>query len=128
MTSRKNLFGIFLLLSMVLVWLVYAKHSKDAAEWERKLLAVSLNLELRQTELEVEHILTERWPENLHHTGRVWTPHPWTAHNLNLLVDYKNGRVAALAIRSDDSYQRLPVGAPEDRVMEGFTPYWSVEY
>ena len=127
-TPGKIALAVALLLAVLLARSIYVKRSEEAKEWDRKLLLLSQQIELGDTEEEVESLLADRWPENLQNGAAIRTPLRWGAHNWVLLIDYDDRKVAALAMRSDDSYQRLPEGAPEDRVTEGFTPYWSMEY
>ena len=73
-TPGKIAIAIALLFPVLHARSISVKRSEDAAEWDRKLLLLSQQIELGDTEEEVESLLAQRWPENLQNGARAWTP------------------------------------------------------
>ena len=70
--------------------------------------------------------MMESWPEEYLTNEKTVarTPLELGAHNWILLIDYQGERVAAVAVRTDDTHRHAPKGAPADKTQPGFQPYW----
>lgn len=125
MNSKRLSLIILICISVGVLCITCSQRTKEALEWNERLLTVHQGIDLGRSEEEVERFLSKQWPGDLHNSRIVRTPLRWGAHNWILLIDYKDRRVSAVAMRTDDSYQRLPEGAPRDKLLENFRPSWS---
>ncbi len=95
-------------------------------EWRDGIASLHSEIKLQASREENNRLLLERWPEEYLTNEKTVarTPLELGAHNWILLIDYQGDRVAAVAIRTDDSYSEAPLGAPADKTQLEFEPYW----
>ena len=116
--------GVIALLGLVAG---YNYRQKCLEAWKRELLVLRSQIQLGDPQDQTERLLEKSWPAEYLNAGIVRTPLQWGAHNWNLCLEFDKDGVAAIAVRTDDSYRHPPLGAPPDLVKPGFRPFWSPE-
>ena len=121
---KKGIFAALICILLVLAVVVNSKMNRDRSR--EMLLSVRGKLEIGMSRAEAYVTIRQFWPEKdfSPERGEVRTPLELGASNWSLLLDFDNEKLAAIAIRSDDSLLRLPLGAPDDIVQPGFRPWW----
>lgn len=117
----------FTLSLCIVLTIVYRNNT--SRRWNQNIVALYHQIRLDESREEASRVIEASWPAAYvtNEQTVVRTPLELGAQNWVLLLDFREDKVAAVAFRTDDSFQRLPTGAPSDKIKKGFRPYWDSE-
>ncbi len=130
-TARRPGAGAVLVIGLIAMLLagIWAYRKEQGRKWRAAIADLHQQISPGQDREEAVRTIEAAWPPEYFRRENmvVRTPMEFGAHNWILLLDFSGEKVAAVAVRTDDTHVRPPDGAPPDKTAPGFVPFWQPE-